>query len=100
MKGIVIATATTIIASLFMGDSVYTEVEINALYPRAMYVSELNMETDELTLVDGAGLTWEYKGIEDYYVGDYVCAIMDDNGTPNSIYDDKIVSMRATGFTR
>lgn len=61
------------------------------------------IEDDEglIELVDSNGEGWNYEQYpEDYYPGDYVSALMDDNGTPNYIYDDIIIELRATGFYR
>ncbi len=83
------------------GNPTHTSREIGnqAIYPRTFLVYEIDKECDILYLCDGAELAWEYKGIEDYCVNDYVTAIMGDNGTPDYIYDDEIIELRATGFT-
>ena len=79
------------------------------IYPTTMivYATEVDtkgtetIEDDDgvITLLDGADLFWKVDQYpEDYLVNDYVAVIMDDNGTPNYIYDDIILDMRATGF--
>ena len=98
--------------TFFMGNVVYTPIEVapdHGIYATTMYIAETEVydmgtetiEDDEglITLVDGADHAWEWYP-EDYYIGDYVSTLMDDNGTPNYIYDDIILEIRATGFYR
>lgn len=96
----ILATTLTILY-LLCGVGQHKPVEIpndHAIYPRGFIIAEMEKETDTLILDDGTGLEWKYEGIEDYWVGDYVVAIMDDNGTPNSIYDDIILDLRYGGY--
>ncbi len=77
-----------IIAPLFMPNQ----------YPKAMVVTELNYETDTVTLVDASGFIWQMYGIDDWCIGDYAAIIMSDNNT-KEIFDDKIIEARYAGFT-
>lgn len=65
-------------------------------YPKAGIVTAIDRDADTVTFTDGAGLDWSFYGVEDYMVGDYVAAIMDDNGTEN-VLDDEIVTVRYAG---
>lgn len=96
---IFILTIITLITFL-NGKQVHTPREIGdqAIYPRCFCVYEIDREYDILYLYDGTENNWEYEGVEDYCVGDYVCAIMGDNGTPDYIYDDEIIELRYGGF--
>lgn len=93
MKKIVLALILLIIASGIVMCACTNEPEHN-VYPRAAFVSEIKSEDDIVVFADGAGFTWEWAGIEDWGVGDVAAMLMDDNGTPNSIYDDSIVMVR------
>lgn len=65
-------------------------------YPIAGIVDSIDRENDTVLVVDGAGNVWEFTGCEDYYLGDVVAFIMNDNGTPE-IFDDYIVKARYVG---
>lgn len=68
------------------------------LYPRTAVVSELDTESDTVTVIDGSGVSWQFFGCEDLEVCDFVSLLMSDNGTPDSIYDDEIREVRYAGF--
>ena len=61
-----------------------TTIPQYSLYPTCGVVSELNEAS--------------FKGIEDWAEGDIVSAIMSDNCTPESIYDDIVVQTRYCGW--
>lgn len=69
-----------------------------SLYPTCGVVSELNETNDLVIFTDFNGNEWSFKGIEDWAEGDIVSAIMSDNCTPESIYDDIIVQTRYCGW--
>lgn len=60
-------------------------------YPRTAFVTELDYDRDCVIATDWAGLEWEFFGIEDWMQDDIVSMMMDDNNTPDNIYDDIIV---------
>lgn len=60
------------------------------IYPLTVQVIELDREGDIVTCVDGADNFWEFYGVEDWQTGDFASLLMDDNGTPENIYDDVI----------
>ena len=108
------ALATINLTTFLYGVPTHTPTEIastHAIYPQTMIIYDLEVdnkgtetiEDDDgvITLIDGVGFLWKVNEYpEDYNVGDYVAVIMDDNGTPESIYDDIIIDMRASGFYR
>lgn len=67
-------------------------------YPTIFKVTEIDELNDMLYLTDFCGNLWLTTGIEDYEIGDIVAAIMDDNDTDGTIYDDIIVTMRYCGY--
>lgn len=67
-----------------------------SLYPRTMYVDQINLKTNTVTLIDTIGFTWDFKSVEDWAEGDICSCIMYNNGTVN-ITDDIIVSTRYNG---
>lgn len=71
---------------------------VATLYARTAKITEVDYTTDTVTLVDGAGRLWSFTGCEDYAVDDFVSLLMSDAGTPESCYDDVIVSACYAGF--
>ena len=67
------------------------------VYPRTAIVSSI--ENDAVVVTDSVGFDWVFSGSEDYMIGDVVSLVMDDNRTPDSILDDKIVDVLYSGFT-
>ena len=62
-------------------------------YPRIFLVEAIDLNSDTVTFSDVNGQLWNWIGIEDWIVDDMAAAIMDDNGTPSTIYDDIIVKL-------
>lgn len=62
-------------------------------YPLIGRVFAIDTVHNVVFFVDGAGVSWSFKGVEDWRNGDYVSCIMNDMGT-ESIYDDQIISIR------
>ena len=67
-------------------------------YPTIFKITQLDEYNDMIYLTDFCGNLWLATGIEDYEIGDIVAAIMDDNDTDGTIYDDIIVTMRYCGY--
>ena len=63
------------------------------LYAKSGVVVSVNVYEDVVRFVDTRGAEWEFYGVEDWQVGDRLCAIFDDVGTLNP-YDDAVI--RAT----
>ena len=64
------------------------------LYPRFGNIIDIEYDTDFITVDDGLGTLWDFYSATiamDHFYGDLVIMIIDDNNTPNWIYDDKIV---------
>ena len=66
-------------------------------YPVTTVVCAVDYETDVVTLRTFTGFTYEFKGVEDWMVGDVCACIMNDKNTP-SILDDEIVDVRYCGW--
>lgn len=65
-------------------------------YPATMEIT--NISGDVVTMETATGHIYEMTGAEDYLPGDLVALIMDDNGTPDDITDDAIISARYAGY--
>lgn len=79
-------------------DAAAAQGPVITLYARTAKITEVDYDTDTVTLADGAGLVWLLTGCEDYDVGDLVSLLMSDAGTPDSILDDVIVSASYAGY--
>lgn len=64
-------------------------------YPSVMRVTEVT--ANEVTLQDCNGFLWSCGDPEDLEQGDLCGVLMNDNGTPETIFDDMIVSIRYCG---
>lgn len=60
------------------------------IYPRFGNVVDIEYDSDFVTVDDGLGNLWDFYGVDFYLYGDIVLLVMDDNGTPDWIYDDKV----------
>lgn len=78
--------------------SYHHEMGMETIYPETGIVVDLNYETDEVTFECHNGNQFTFTGIEDWYEGDIVAAIMYNNFTKNSVYDDKILSVKYAGW--
>ena len=67
------------------------------LYPTCGVVTEVT--STEMTFTDFSGNMWTIVGDpEDWCEGDRVAAIMDNNGTTETIYDDIVVKTKYCGW--
>lgn len=84
------------IATILICTSISTHYE-NHYYPTTMIITRLDHDNDIIIMEDFNGHVWMYDGIEDNLIGDIMSCIMYNNKT-ESIYDDKIVKMKYTGY--
>lgn len=70
-----------------------------SLYPATMVVTEVNRQNNTVTIETATGFMYAFTGTEDWDVGDVCSCIMSDEGTPDDIEDDSIISCRYTSFT-
>lgn len=86
-----------IIATTFMSACKDEEtVSLHEIYPRTMTVTEINTESDVVTITDSVGYVWEFYGVEDWEIGDICSCIMHTNST-EIITDDEIITVRYNG---
>ena len=60
------------------------------LYAEAGVVTELDYAADVVTFMDARGMCWNFYGVEDWQVGDLLCAILYDAGTFDPL-DDAVI---------
>lgn len=68
----------------------------NSNYPLTTVVVKINEDSDIVTVKDYNGNLWQFKGIEDWAIGDICSMIMSPSKT-EKIYDDVILSTRYNG---
>ena len=69
------------------------------LYPTSGIVTEVNYDTDLVTVEVRNGNMFQFYGAEDWVEGDIAAMIMNDLGTPE-VYDDEIISVRYVGYAK
>ena len=75
-----------------------TALSLGNTYPRAMEITKIDSKTDTATCVDAVGHKWKFKGPEDLEEGDLVICTMHNNGTTDTILDDRIVDVIWSGY--
>ena len=65
-------------------------------YPATMTVT--SVQNDVVTMETSTGHIYEMDGAEDWMPGDVASLIMSDNGTPEDVTDDVIMSARYSGY--
>lgn len=68
------------------------------LYPSTCIITEIDTETDLVTIATATGNEFQFYGVEDYANGDLVSVIFYDNGT-ETVTDDVIMDIRYSGTT-
>ena len=69
------------------------------MYPKTTICLAVNHQTDVVTVSDCNGTEWTFNGCQDFDEGDLIALIMNDNGTPDNIWDDTVVTARYSGGT-
>lgn len=83
--------------AVFFIDAMSSWKNNSNIYPATMIVDTIDRHNDVVVVRDGIGNLWEFDGVEDWEVGDVCAVIMNDNATPNNIYDDVIEQVRYCG---
>lgn len=81
-------------AILYYALSVDNKAEI---YPATLIVVEIH--DDYVVGETSTGFRYKIEE-EDYEIGDYVSCMMDNNNTPDTIEDDKVISHQFGGYRR
>ena len=96
------AVAIVIICGLLCFSLILDSVvkpEAHEIYPTSAIVTDVS--NDKITITDFEGRTWIfYTDSEDWAVNDICAVIMDDNGTPETVYDDLVIQARYCGYVK
>lgn len=68
------------------------------IYSTTTMVTNVDYDTDIVTIQTFSGIEYQFEGCEDWYEGDICTVTMYDNGTPDTIYDDEILQTRYSGW--
>ena len=96
MKKSVIILSIIVILSILICGLIFDR--LHQQHARCGIVTQLDYEADIITVEEQSGLTWQFFGCEDWAEGDICALLMDDNGTPNNIFDDIIVDTGYCGW--
>lgn len=93
MKKAILAGLLVLTITAPVHGAVYPNMgEVTAVIPKA------NGEY-EVTFADGVGRQFSWLDDSgDWFTGDFVAVIMDDNGTPETVYDDRVLDARYVGY--
>ena len=69
-------------------------------YPTTGIVIEVNYDTDTVTVEDFNGHLWSFYGCEDWMIDDICAMLMNNCGTPETILDDTIITVRYCGYLK
>lgn len=76
-----------------------TAPDISGLYGRTAVITDLDHETDFVTVEAPGRLQYIFCGCEDYSTGDFVSLLMWDNGTPDNVLDDVPLDICYAGYS-
>lgn len=93
--GCLVCSLLLLIVALFRE---YAWMPSHETYPHCGVVCSVNYEEDTVACADPQGNIWEFYGCEDWACGDIVAMTMSDAGTPETIYDDEILSVKYCGY--
>lgn len=68
-------------------------------YPKTTICLAVDRQTDIVTVADCNGTEWQFRGCQDFEEGDLIALIMSDNGTPETIWDDTVLTTKYSGGT-
>ena len=103
IKNLFIGLAAGVVTAAFSVSATQIETAkpgTMTLYPKTAICLAVNHQTDTVTVADCNGTEWKFTGCQDFDEGDLIALIMNDNGTPDTIWDDTIVTARYSGGTK
>ena len=72
----------------------YQSLAKEGIYEADAVITEIDRETDEITLITYDGNKWKSYGVGNLYRNMNVHVVFYDNGTPKSIIDDEIMQIQ------
>lgn len=69
------------------------------VYANCGIIDNVDYTTDIVSVRDFQGFVWQFTGCEDWDAGDICAMVMDNNATPDTIFDDVIISTNYCGWS-
>lgn len=91
-----VITVTTAIASYFTIYTAKATVCHREFYPETAMVTQVN--EDLITVVCQNGNVFQFKEDTEEWIAGDICSMIMDNNRTISVYDDKVVSTRYSGY--
>lgn len=88
---VVTLIACTLFLCSTVGVMIHNAYKEGLLYTKTGTVIEIDEEVRLTTFVDTEGECWRFKGIKDWDVNDTIILTMNNNHTPQTVYDDKVI---------
>ena len=92
---VIILTIIVVVSMLICGCVFDNPHEI---YAKSAIVVDVNYDTDLVTVEDFGGFLWQFFGCEDWEAGDICAMVMDNSGTPDTIFDDVVMNTNYCGW--
>ena len=73
--------------------------EPHEVYANCGIIDSVDYTTDTVSVKDFQGFVWQFTGCEDWDAGDICAMVMDNNATPDTIFDDVIISTNYCGWS-
>lgn len=75
-------------------------IDIDSIHSRTGIIYNVDYDNDIVYIVDIVDHVWVFSGTEDWIEGDIISfTLWDSNNTPDSIWDDEIISIGYSGWT-
>ena len=97
-KNLIIGLAGLCVSAAILVSASETSKSGNT-YPKTTICLAVNHQTDVATVADCNGTEWQFNGCQDFEEGDLIALIMNDNDTPDNIWDDTVLTARYSGGT-
>jgi hypothetical protein len=69
------------------------------IYPDTLIIDKIDTINDVVIGRTVTGMLYSFEGCEDWQIGDIAAVIMNDNGTKDTVTDDRIINVRYTGYS-
>ena len=93
------AVATLAAFTVSASETTTSKLSTITMYPKTTICLAVNHQMDTVTVTDCNGTEWTFDGCQDFEEGDLIALIMNDNATPDTIWDDTVVTARYSGGT-
>lgn len=100
MRTIIALLLSIMIAFIPTAEKQDSQFDPENIHSRTGIIYTVDYNNDLVYVVDSTDHVWAFCGIEDWLIGDIISfTLLDTNNTPNSIWDDEIISVSYSGWT-